>query len=401
MLDLLLHDLRIPPLFTADIRGVGGAASPSIGIREGRVDWLGPTLGAPEAARRESLAGRWVTPALIDAHTHLVFAGDRSEEFERRLAGESYEEIARRGGGIRSTVAATRAATLDELVEGAARRIAVLASEGVGTVEIKSGYGLDRESELRMLEAARAAGARAGVRVSTSLLAAHAVPPEYDGRPDDYLDEVCIPLVREAAESGLADAVDAFCETIAFTPAQTRRLFDAASEAGLPVRLHADQLSDLGGAALAAEYGALSADHLEYTGAEGARAMARAGTVATLLPGAWYTLRERRRPPVEAFRAAGTRMAVATDANPGSSPLLSLLTAANMACIHLGLTVPEALEGITLHAAAALGMAGRIGTIAVGAEADLAVWEVERPAEIIQWIGRRPLTRRMRAGVWR
>lgn len=400
----------------------------SIGMADGRIVAVGPTAelrgraesgpvpavepaasawpsesdsrGDPGGVRVEDLGGRLVTPALVDCHTHLVFGGGRSGEWARRLAGASYEEIAREGGGILSTVAATRAASVEELTAAAARRMQILAAGGVGTVEVKSGYGLDRETELRMLEAALAAGRRAGLKVVRTLLAAHAVPPEYADRADAYLDQVCIPLVHEAAGAGLADAVDAFCETIAFSPEQVSRLFEAARQAGLPVRLHADQLNDLGGAALAARHGALSADHLEYTSADAAARMSEAGTTAVLLPGAFFHLKEGQRPPVDAFRSAGTHMAVATDANPGSSPILSLTLAANMACTLFGLTVEEAWAGITVNGARAVGREEDVGSIAIGCSADLAVWTTDDPAEVLQWMGHDLLQRRMRNGTW-
>ena len=373
----------------------------AIGIVGDRIAFVGPRREAPaDALETVDLDGRWITPALIDCHTHLVFAGDRSDEYARRLQGESYEDIARSGGGIARTVAETRKAGAAELASAALSRIDQLAQEGVGTVEIKSGYGLEFDSELAMLKAARACGLASGLRVVTTLLAAHAVPTEYAGRSDAYIEEVCLPLIREAAREGLADAVDAYCETIAFSPEQTRRVFEAARAVGLPVKLHADQFSDCGGAALAAEFAALSADHLEYTTESGVDALAQAGSVAVLLPGAFYTLRETQLPPIEALRAKGVAMAVATGANPGSSPLLSLLTAANMACTLFGLTVEEALAGITREAARALGMAREIGTIETGKRADLAVWDIDRPAELIQWIGNRPLHARILNGEW-
>tara|TARA_R110000868_G_scaffold56830_1_gene176047 strand:+ start:35194 stop:36402 length:1209 start_codon:yes stop_codon:yes gene_type:complete len=379
----------------------GAVLDAAIGIRAGRIAWIGPMSQAPDNAREiDNLEGRWVTPALVDCHTHLLFSGDRSDEFERRLAGESYGDIARTGGGIRKTVAATRLAGAAELAAGALSRLDALSAEGVGTIEIKSGYGLTQESELAMLKAARSLGLVSGLRIVATLLAAHTVPEEYDGRSGAYIDEVCIPLIREAAREGLADAVDAFCETIAFSPEETRRLFIAARAAGLPVKLHADQLSDTGGARLVAEFEGLSADHLEFTSADGIAAMARAGTVAVLLPGAFYGIGETQKPPVSALREAGVGMAVATDANPGSSPMVSLLTAANMACNLFGLTVEEALAGITREGARALGLGAEIGTIETGKIADLAVWDVERPAEIIQWIGLRPLHGRILGGDW-
>jgi imidazolonepropionase len=344
------------------------------------------------------MAGRLVTPALVDCHTHLVFGGDRAREWEMRLEGASYEAIARAGGGILSTMRATRAASEDELVAAALPRLDALLAEGVGTVEIKSGYGLTVADELKMLRAARRLGRERPVRVVTSWLAAHAVPPEYAGRAMAYIEEVAIPGLRAAAEEGLADAVDGFCESIAFAPAEIERLFAAARDLGLPVKLHAEQRSDLGGAALAARFGALSADHLEHLSEAGIAAMQAAGTVAVLLPGAFYVLRETRAPPVAALRAAGVAMAVATDANPGSSPLLSPLLALNMASTLFRLTPSEAFAGMTAHAARALGLGAGAGTLAPGAPADLAIWNASNVAELGYWLGRRPLVKRLHGG---
>jgi imidazolonepropionase len=365
-----------------------------------RILWAGPLADLPaHDGERRSLDGRLVTPALVDCHTHLVHGGHRAAEFEARLAGATYEEIARAGGGILSTVRATRAASLDDLVAQALPRVDALLSEGTGTLEIKSGYGLDLDTELRMLRAARRIGRERPVTVRTSFLGAHAVPPDHKGRAGDYLTEVCLPALRAAREEGLVDAVDGFCERIAFTPDQIERLFQEAKALGLPVKLHAEQLSHLGGAQLAARHGALSADHLEYATEEDARAMARSGTVATLLPGAYYTLRERTAPPVQAFRAHEVPMAVATDCNPGSSPLSSLLLAMNMACTLFGLTVHEAWLGATRHAARALGLPDR-GALTAGLRADLAVWDAESPAELIYRLGFTPLHARIHGGHW-
>jgi imidazolonepropionase len=364
-----------------------------------RIAWIGPRAELPRdhaALAAESLGGRLVTPAPIDCHTHLIFAGSRAREFELRLSGASYEEIARAGGGILSTVRATRQADEARLLESALKRVDALLADGVGTIEIKSGYGLDVETELRMLRVARAISRQRPVDVVTSFLGAHAIPPEYVGRADAYIDEVCLPALEAAHAEGLVDAVDGFCERIAFGPAQIARLFERARQLGLPVKLHAEQLAHSGGTALAARFGALSADHLEYATEEDARALAGAGTVAVLLPGAFYTLRETRLPPIEAFRRYGVPMAVATDWNPGSSPLGSLLLAANMACTLFRLTPEEALAGITRNAARALGLADR-GVIAPGMRADLAVWDVEHPAELCWQIGVRCLARR----IWR
>ncbi len=370
-------------------------------VESGRIAWVGPGDELPpgEGGERRSLGGRLVTPALVDCHTHLVHGGHRAEEFEARLEGASYEEIARAGGGILSTVRATRAASEDELVAQTLPRLDALLAEGVGTVEVKSGYALDVEGELRMLRAARRLGRERPVEVVTSFLGAHAVPPEFKGRGGDYLREVCLPALRAAHAEGLVDAVDGFCEGIAFSPEEIGELFREAQALGLPVKLHAEQLSHLGGAALAARHGALSADHLEYATEEDARDMAAAGTVAVLLPGAFYTLRERQAPPVEAFRRHGVPMAVATDCNPGSSPLSSPLLAMNMACTLFRLTVREAWEGMTRQAARALGLADR-GVIAPGMRADLAIWDAASPAELVYRLGARPLHARIHGGQW-
>jgi imidazolonepropionase len=334
---------------------------------------------------------------LIDCHTHLVYGGNRSREFEQRLEGASYEEIARAGGGIVSTVGATRAASEEDLLADALRRADALIAEGVAAVEIKSGYGLDIDTELKMLKVARRIGELRAVRVRTSFLGAHAVPPEYAGRADAYIDEICLPVLEAAHDASLADAVDGFFEGVAFTPAQIARVFDKAQALGMPVKLHAEQLSDLGGAKLAARYGALSADHLEYLDEDGVAAMAEAGTVATLLPGAFYTLHETRSPPVGLLRRHGVPIAVATDCNPGSSPLASVLLAMNMACTLFRLTPEEALAGVTRNAAKALGLTDT-GVIAPGMRADLAIWNAEHPAELAYRIGFNPLHERIFAG---
>ena len=371
----------------------GGA----IVIEGDRIDWVGPATDAPDLPPTD-LGGRLITPGLIDCHTHLVYGGDRAMEFEMRLEGATYEEVARAGGGIVSTVGATREASVDDLIAGALPRADALIAEGVTTLEIKSGYGLNEETELNMLRAARAIGAARRVEVRTSYLGAHATPAEYKGRDDAYIDEVAIPALRAAHAEGLADAVDGFCEGIAFTPAQIARVFDVAGELGLPVKLHAEQLSNLGGARLAASRGALSCDHLEYLDQAGVEAMAAAGTVAVVLPGAYFTLRESQKPPIEALRSAGVPIAVATDANPGSSPLTSLLLAMNMACTLFRLTPEEALAGATRVAAQALGYEDR-GVIAPGLRADLAIWDVKRPGELAYRMGFNPLHRRICGGV--
>jgi imidazolonepropionase len=388
--DGLLLDAR---LATMQLHGAphGLIERGAIGWQDGVITFAGPQAGLPDAPERlaEHVAradGALVTPGLVDCHTHLVFGSDRANEFELRLNGASYEEIARAGGGIASSVRATREADEGNLLAQSLPRARALLADGVTTIEIKSGYGLDRDTELRMLRVARRIGETLGFGIRTTLLAAHALPPEYAGRADDYIDEVCERIVPIAAQSGLADAVDAFCETIGFTPAQTRRVFEAARAHGLRVKLHADQLSDLHGAALAAEFGALSADHLEWTGDDGVQAMAAAGTVAVLLPGAYYALRETKLPPIAALRAAGVPMAVATDLNPGTSPLLSLRLAMGMACTLFRLTPEEALRGATAHAARALGLDDR-GTLAAGRRADFVVWDAERPADLCYWIG--------------
>ena len=369
-------------------------------LGQGRILWVGAACDLPPEFAKieaEDLGGRLVTPALIDCHTHLVHGGQRAREFEMRLEGASYEAIARAGGGILSTVTATRAASVDDLIAQALPRLDALLAEGVGTVEIKSGYGLDRDTELNMLRAARALGQMRVVRVKTTFLGAHAVPPEYKGRADDYLTEVCLPALHAAHAEGLVDAVDAFCEGIAFSPDQVARLFTEAQALGLPVKLHAEQLSHLGGARLAARFGALSADHVEYATAADAAAMAAAGTVAVLLPGAFYALREVQLPPIAAFRTQGVPMALASDCNPGSSPLTSILLTMNMGCTLFGLTPSEAMAAVTTHAARALGLRD-CGALAAGLRADLAVWNVESPAELAYRIGFNPLYARIIGG---
>jgi imidazolonepropionase len=367
-------------------------------IRGGRIAWTGKAEHRPaefQGAPTESLDGRLVTPALIDCHTHLVFGGNRAREFEQRLHGASYEEIARSGGGIASTVAATRTASFDQLVEQSLRRLDSLISEGVAVVEIKSGYGLTIDDEIRMLRVARHLETLRPIKIRTTWLAAHAVPANYSGRPDAYIDEVAIPGLVQAAAKDLVDAVDGFCETIAFTPGQIERVFQAAQSLGLPVKLHAEQLSDQKGALLAARYSALSADHLEYLADADVEAFAAAGTVAVLLPGAFYTLKETRLPPVASLRDHGVAVAIATDCNPGTSPISSILTAMNMACAEFALTPEDALAGTTRCAAKALGLSGEYGEITIGAHAELAVWDVEHPSELSYWIGGSPLHKRL------
>lgn len=364
-----------------------------IAAKGGTILYAGPVSESPlfDAEEVIDCHGRWITPGLIDCHTHLVFGGNRADEFQRRLAGASYEEIARAGGGIVSTMCATREASRGALVESALPRLDALIAEGVTTVEIKSGYGLSTESEIKLLQAARDLGRRRPVGVTTTLLAAHAVPPEYKGRADDYVTLVCEEIIPAAAAENLADAVDGFCESIAFSPEQIARVFEAARRHGLPVKLHAEQLTNQQGAALAARFGALSADHLEHLDEEGVAAMAKAGTAAVLLPGAYYFTRETKPPPVQALRDANVPIALATDCNPGTSPLTSPLLAMNMAATLFRLTVPECIAGFTREAARALGALDRIGTLEAGKYCDLAVWTIEHPAELVYRMGFTPL----------
>ncbi len=362
--------------------------------------WVGDDAALPAGLRSDQefdLGGALVTPGLVDCHTHLVYGGQRAREFELRLQGASYEQIARAGGGIRATVAATRAASDEQLWASARERALALMAEGVTTLEIKSGYGLSAEHEARCLRVARRLGRELPLTVRTTCLSAHALPPEFDRRADDYIEAVCTWLPQLQAE-GLVDAVDAFCETIAFTPAQTRRVFEAALRLGLPVKLHAEQLSDCGGAALAASFGALSCDHLEWLSAEGVSAMAAAGTTAVLLPGAFYFLRETKLPPLQALRDAGVPVALASDHNPGSSPGLSLLLMLNMACTFFRMTPEEALRGVTVHGARALGLHDR-GTLASGQRADFVAWDLEHPNELAYWFGRNPCRRIVVGGI--
>jgi imidazolonepropionase len=401
--DLVVTRCRLASMADGTAAVVGDGVVAVVG---GRVAWAGPASALPEdvAAQVAGVAafdagGRLVTPGLIDCHTHLVFAGHRAEEYRLRLAGATYEDLARAGGGIMATVRATRAATEDELLADAVKRLAAMAETGVTTVEVKSGYGLDLDTEMRMLRVARRLGAATGVRVVTTFLGAHTVPEEFSGGSDDYVEYVCTTVLPAVARAGLADAVDVYCDPLAFTVAQAGRVLAAAAALGLPGKLHTDQFRDSKGAALAARVGALSADHLEHMAAGGAAALAASGTVAVLLPGAAYVLDDPRRPPVAALRAAGVPMAVATDANPGTSPLFSLPLAMHFACRLFGLTAAEALAGVTCHAAQALGRAGQLGVLAPGAVADLVVWDVEDPVELVYWLGR-PLCRTVvRAGV--
>ncbi len=372
----------------------------SVAVRDGRIEWVGRSSEIPPAFKdlpRRDLEGRVVTPGLIDCHTHIVHGGDRAREFEMRLEGASYEAIARAGGGVVSTVQATRGADEATLFRDSLKRLDALIAEGTSVVEIKSGYGLDIDTELRMLRVARRLATARPVRVRTSFLGAHAVPPEYSGRADAYIDQVCLAALDAAHAAGLVDAVDAFCESIAFDTSQIARVFDRARSLGLPVKIHAEQLSNLGATVLATSYGALSADHLEYLDETGVAAMAEAGTVAVVLPGAFYALRETRLPPIDVLRRAGVPIAVATDCNPGSSPLSSLLLAMNMACTLFRMTPEEALAGATREAARALGLADA-GVIAPGLRADLAIWDIEHPAELAYRIGFNPLHDRIFAG---
>jgi imidazolonepropionase len=398
MFTTLLTNIRVVTM--RDAAGYGIVDDGALGMHDGVIAWVGARRDLPrdvKAANTIDCRARFATPGLVDCHTHLVYAGNRASEFERRLEGASYAEIAAAGGGIRATVEATRAASPDALAAISAPRLAAMAAQGATTVEIKSGYGLDTESELKQLRVARLIGARCDVDVRTTLLAAHAVPPEYAGRADDYVERVCGEMIPAAAREGVADAVDAFCETIGFTAAQTRRVFEAARTNGLRVKLHADQLSDGDGAALAAEFRALSADHLEYTNEAGVAAMAHAGTVAVLLPGAYYALRETRPPPLAALRAHGVPIAISTDCNPGTSPATSLPLMMNMSCTLFGMTPSEALAGVTRNAARALELADR-GTLANGMRADVALWDIAEPAELAYRIGADACAAVFRAG---
>nr|WP_210333432.1 MULTISPECIES: imidazolonepropionase [unclassified Ensifer] len=386
----------------SDKNGLDIVENGAIVVDAGRLQFVGPEALLPgellQTAAATDCGGRWVTPALIDCHTHLVHGGNRAREFQMRLEGATYEEIARAGGGIVSSVKATNALSVDQLVESALPRLDTLLSEGVSTVEIKSGYGLNVTAELNMLRAARKLETLRPVRVVTSYLAAHATPADYKGRNGDYITDVVLPGLDAAHAEGLVDAVDGFCEGIAFSTAEIARVFDRAKALGLPVKLHAEQLSNLGGAKLAATYGALSADHLEYLDAEGAAALAKSGTVAVLLPGAFYALREERLPPVQALRDAGARIAIATDCNPGTSPLTSLLLTMNMAATLYRLTVDECIAGTTREAARALGWLHETGTLEVGKSADFVVWNIEQPAELVYRIGFNPLHSRVFKG---
>lgn len=398
--DRIWANARLATL-SPDRPGLGEITRGLIASQDGQIVYAGSAADAPrfEAAETIDCEGRWITPGLIDPHTHLIFGGDRAHEFELRLAGASYEEIARAGGGIVSTMKATRAATEDELVAAALPRLDALIAEGLTTIEVKSGYGLSLEHELKSLRAARRLGQIRQVSVRTTFLGAHALPPEYDGNSDGYIKEVCDRMIPAVAAEGLADAVDAFCEGIGFSAEQTRRVFQAAKAHGLPIKLHAEQLSNLHGAALAAEYGALSADHLEHLDTAGVAAMAKAGVVATLLPGAYYFVRETKLPPIDDLRGAGVPIALATDCNPGTSPLTSLLLTMNMGATLFRLTVDECLAGVTREAARALGVLAEVGTLEAGKRCDLAIWDIERPAELVYRMGFNPLHARVWSGL--
>jgi len=370
----------------------------ALAIQDGHIDWVGTMAELPEKYadwHSEDLQSALITPALIDCHTHIVYGGDRAREFEMRLEGASYEEIARAGGGIVSTVRDTRALSEAELIENALPRLDHLLAEGAGTVEIKSGYGLTIEDELKMLRAARHLQNLRPVRIKTTFLGAHAIPDEYKDNADNYIDEVCLPALKQGAQEGLIDAVDAFCEGIAFNPEQVKRVFNSAQDLNIPVKIHAEQLSDLKGAALAASFNALSADHLEYLDDTGIQAMQQSGTVAVILPGAFYTLRESKLPPIEGLRKAGVPMALATDCNPGSSPLTSLLLTMNMACTLFRFTPSEAFLAVTRHAAKALGIDKETGTLETGKRAELAIWNVKHPNELSYRIAFNPLLKRV------
>lgn len=386
--DLLLTDVNIATM-RADGESYGAMPDAALAILDGKIAWLGPASDCPDVtpAEKRSLNGRWLTPALIDCHTHLVFAGNRAIEFEARLNGATYEQIAAAGGGIMSTVRATRDTSEATLSDSSLQRALSLRREGVATIEIKSGYGLDLDTELRMLAVGKAIADELNLSVTTTFLGMHTIPPEYSGRNQDYVRFVCDEVLPVAHERGLADAVDGYCESIAFSPAEISTLFEQATKLGIPVKLHADQLSDTGSAELAANFSALSADHLEYTSEQGVLALAKAGTVAVLLPGAFLTLRETQRPPVDALRHHGVPIAVATDCNPGTSPLCSLRSAMSLASTLFRLTPEECLAGATREAAKALGMSNDRGTLEVGKRADIAVWDIGHPSELSYWMG--------------
>lgn len=382
---------------------LGALDDAALAVKDGRIAWIGPMAELGKQAEREGAQvhdakSGWITPGLIDCHTHLVYGGNRAKEFEMRLNGAAYADIAKAGGGILSTVSATRAASDDALLAQAAPRLENLMNEGVTTIEIKSGYGLDTQNELKMLRVARKLGEWHPVRIRTTFLAAHALPPEYKDRADDYISHICEEMLPAAAEAGLVDAVDGFCEHIGFTAAQIRRVFEAAKKLKLPVKLHAEQLSDQQGAQLVAEFGGLSADHIEFLSEDGVTAMAKAGTVATLLPAAFYFLRETQKPPMEWLRKHNVPIAIATDSNPGTAPIESLILTMNMASTFFGMTVAEVLQGVTINAARALGLQDSIGSLAVGKRADFVLWRIAEPAELVYRIGVNPCRERVYAG---
>lgn len=400
-IDTLLTNARLATL-AAGTAGLGVIDRSAVAIVDGKIAYAGAAADMPArfAAARETIdcAGRWITPGLIDCHTHLVYAGNRANEFEMRLDGASYEQVAEAGGGIVSSVKALRAAGEDDLLSQTLPRLDALIAEGVTTIEVKSGYGLDLANEMKSLRVARRLTEMRNIAVKTSFLGAHALPPEAGGDKDVFIGKVIDEMLPAIAKAGLADAVDAFCEGIAFSPVQTARVFDTAKRLGLPVKLHADQLSNSGGAALAARYGALSADHVEHTDEAGAAAMAQAGTVAVILPGAFYFIRETQKPPIDSFRRQRVPMAIATDCNPGTSPLTSLLLTMNMAATLFRMTVNECLAGVTREAARALGVHGETGTLKAGNWADLAIWNIETPAELVYRMGFNPLHQRFSRG---
>lgn len=395
--DSLWHGFHLASMHQGQYQTIENAA---IGVKDQRICWLGKfaDLGEHKSNETHNLGGGWVTPGLIDCHTHLVFGGNRANEFEQRLNGVSYQEISAQGGGIASSVKSTREESHQQLFESAKRRLISLLKDGVTTLEIKSGYGLSLEHEVKMLEVARAVAKEFPVDVKTTCLAAHALPPEFKGRADDYIDYLCAELLPKIAQLGIVDAVDAFCEGIGFSPAQVEKYFKVAQSLGLPVKLHAEQLSSLGGTTLAAHYQALSADHLEFITEEDVAAMAESGTVAVLLPGAYFTLKETQKPPIELLRRYKVPMAIATDANPGTSPALSLRLMMNMACTLFGLTPEEALAGTTVHAAKALGLAESHGELNVGKMADFVCWDVESPGELSYWLGGHLMKNRIKSG---
>lgn len=397
--DILFSNVNLATMDPKSPSAYGAIPDAVLAVEDGLIVWCGSRADAPkfDARKTHDCANGWMTPGLVDCHTHLVFAGDRAGEFEMRLNGATYEEISRAGGGIVSTVKATRAATKDELTQSAGRRLSALKREGVTTVEIKSGYGLDLATERKMLEVAHALSSH-DVKIVKTFLGAHAVPAEFKNNSDGYIDLVCTEMIPAIAKAGLAHAIDGFCENIGFSTAQIRRVFDVAKAHDLPVKLHAEQLSDQGGSALAAEYGAISVDHLEYLSREGVDAIAKSGTVAVLLPGAFYFLKETKMPPIAALREQKVPLALATDCNPGSSPITSPLLILNMACTLFGFTPEEALLGMTLNGAKALRLHADIGTLEVGKSADLAIWNVDHPAELCYWMGSNPLQARVFEG---